>query len=312
MTASPEQDTIEFDGGCAPNPGGVMGYGAAIAWADGRPAQRERGEAARAPGNTNNVAEYLGLESGLRAYFAAGGRGPLQIFGDSQVVIGHIEKRRNRQLWPDKPHLAERCRAVFALLDQLSGGWSIAWRPQEDNTDADALTRVGNAVMPPVSERTYLADVRAVELNRGVAATIAAINGHPSPKFLHFADLRTGGMDRFSGMRLAALRAAVQEVVPGHRDGVQYADGAKWLRSLEEIFPDDERSQEAALRYALRGLFLDAAVRKVRVDAEIRNNAEKAAARGDARSQDWNTGERTPQRRGIGRTPASGRRNRRS
>lgn len=158
----------------------------------GWPPQRNRGEAPRAPGNTNNVAEYP-LEAGLRAYLAAGGRGPLRIIGDSKVVIGHIEKRRDRGLWPDKPHLAARCRAVFALLDQVSGDSTIGWRSQEENTDADALTRLGNAVMPGVAERTYLADVGQVELNGGVAARIAAINAHPSPKFTHFAELRTGG-----------------------------------------------------------------------------------------------------------------------
>ncbi len=82
----------------------------------------------------NNVAEYLGLEAGLRAYLAAGGRGPLRIIGDSKVVIGHIEKRRDRGLWPDKPHLAARCRAVFALLDQIGGDWTIGWRSQEENS----------------------------------------------------------------------------------------------------------------------------------------------------------------------------------
>ena len=279
MTTPTLQDTIEFDGGCAPNPGGAMGFGATITWADGRPPQRSRGEAPRAPGNTNNVAEYLGLEAGLRAYLAAGGRGPLRIIGDSKIVIGHIEKRRDRGLWPDKPHLATRCRAVFALLDQIGAGWSIMWRSQEENTDADALTRLGNAVMPDVTERTYLADVRHVELNRGVAERIAAINAHPSPKFKHFGDLRTGGMDRFSTLRLQALRALAEQVRPGVRDGIRYADGAAWAASLEDAFPGDTASQEAALRYALRGLFLDAAVRKVRVDAEIRRNAETGAAR---------------------------------
>lgn len=256
-----------------------MGFGAAITWADGRPPQRNRDEVPRAAGNTNNVAEYLGLETGLRAYIAGGGRGLLQIIGDSKVVIGHIEKRRDRSLWPDKPHLAVRCRAVFALLDQLGGGWVITWRSQEENTDADSLTRMGSAVMPEVAERMYLADVRLVELNPGVGAQIAEINAHPSPKFQHFSGLRTGGTDRFSGMRLRELRAQAEQVSPGTRNTMRYADGAAWVSSLEETFPGDSASQEAALRYALRGLFLEAAIRKVRVDAEIRHNAGGGGAR---------------------------------
>ena len=309
MTTPTLQDTIEFDGGCAPNPGGAMGFGATITWVDGQPPQRSRGEAPRAPGNTNNVAEYLGLEAGLRAYLAAGGRGPLLITGDSKIVIGHIEKRRDRGLWPSQPHLATRCREVFALLDQVSGGWSILWRSQEENTDADALTRLGDAVMPGVAERTYLADVRQVELNRSVAQRIAAINAHPSPKFKHFGELRTGGMDRFSGMRLQRLRALAEQIHPGVRDGIRYADGAGWVASLEEAFPDDAASQEAALRYAFRGLFLDGAIRKVRVDAEIRRNAEMGAARYDARFDQGERGQ-APGPRGIGRTPVQGRRRR--
>jgi ribonuclease HI len=310
MTTPTLQDAIEFDGGCAPNPGGAMGFGAAITWADGRRPQRCRGEAPRAPGNTNNVAEYLGLEEGLRAYLAAGGRGPLRIIGDSKIVIGHIEKRRDHGLWPDKPHLAARCRAVFALLDQVSGGWTIAWRSQEENTDADALTRLGNAVMPEVAERTYLADVRLVGLNRGVAARIAALNAHPSPKFKHFAELRTAGTDQFSRMRLGALRALAEQVHPSVRDGIRYANGAAWAAALEDAFPDDTASQEIALRYALRGLFLDAAIRKTRVDAEIRHNAEMGAAQYDTRFHDQAAREQKPQPRRIGRTPVQERRRR--
>ena len=178
------------------------------------------------------------------------------------------------------------------------------------DTDADALTRLGNAVMPGVAERTYLADVGQVELNGGVAARIAAINAHPSPKFTRFAELRTGGMDRFSTMRLQTLRALAEQVAPGTRDGVRYADGAAWAAALEEAFPKDTASQEAALRYALRGLFLDAAIRKVRVDAEIRHNAETGAARYDAQFQGPGAREHTPQPLGIGRTPVQGRRRR--
>ncbi len=177
------------------------------------------------------------------------------------------------------------------------------------DTDADALTRLGNAVMPGVAERTYLADVRQVELNRSVAQRIAAINAHPSPKFKHFGELRTGGMDRFSGMRLQRLRALAEQIHPGVRDGIRYADGAGWVASLEEAFPDDAASQEAALRYAFRGLFLDGAIRKVRVDAEIRRNAEMGAARYDARFDQGERGQ-APGPRGIGRTPVQGRRRR--
>lgn len=79
-------------------------------------------------------------------------------------------------------------------------------------------------------------------------------------RFRDFVNLKSG-RDSWSAMRLDTLR----ELVAIH-DVHQIAD--EW--------PHDEREQARCLRWIVRGLPLDKAIRKVRTDAEVRDNAISA------------------------------------
>jgi len=78
-------------------------------------------------------------------------------------------------------------------------------------------------------------------------------------RFLRFQDfmrLKVGGRDEYSGLRLDQLK----QLVPEH------------LKVAEAI--EDEAAIASCLRWMLRGLPLDKAIRKVRTDLEVAENAK--------------------------------------
>ena len=120
--------TLHFDGGCAPNPG----------WA-------RCGFSLRHPGGsversievgwgTNNVAEYNGLIHGLRAALAAGVTS-LDVFGDSQLVIGGMKRGPSPK---GMPHLEALKQQALDLSRQFSR-ITFTWVPREKNERANRL-----------------------------------------------------------------------------------------------------------------------------------------------------------------------------
>jgi ribonuclease HI len=171
-------DRMTFDGSCDPNPGGRMGWSYIITFVDGRTVQ-QHGEEARNSANTVNIAEYSGLRDGLRAYLAAGGRGPLRVTGDSQLIIFQVNgiyKVKKPEL---KPYHAE----ITALLPQIRDV-SITWNRREHNTAADQLARgeqpraIDGA---PDGTELYLNDALQARLPPGVAAAIKQLNQNSEP-----------------------------------------------------------------------------------------------------------------------------------
>lgn len=75
-------------------------------------------------------------------------------------------------------------------------------------------------------------------------------------RFRDFARLKVGGRDEYSGIRLPRLK----ELVPQHAE-------------VEQTVGDDS-AVATCLRWMLRGLPLDKAIRKVRTDLEIAENAK--------------------------------------
>ena len=251
-------DRMSFDGSCDPNPGGRMGRSHIITFANGRTVQR-RSEEPRNPANTVNVAEYRGLRDGLRAYLEAGGRGPLRVTGDSQLIIYQVNGTYKVKKPELKPYHAE----ITALLPQIRDV-SITWNRREHNTAADRLARgeqpqaVGGG-----SDRTdlYLSDALQSQLPAEVTTAIAQLNQNPAPGFRDFAALRTGRMDAFSKIPLATLK---------DRAGIAAMILVKRVLS-------DEKAQANALRWALRGLGVKRAIRKVELDAEISAQSQRTA-----------------------------------
>jgi len=82
-------DQLYFDGSAEPNPGGRMGAGWRLVYTD-RPQVSGASEWPAACDNTNNRAEYLALIGALEHYLASGRTGPLQVQGDSQLVINQM------------------------------------------------------------------------------------------------------------------------------------------------------------------------------------------------------------------------------
>jgi ribonuclease HI len=212
-----------------------------------------------APENTVNIAEYQGLIAGLRAYLAAGGAGPLQVQGDSQLIIYQMEGRYGVR----QPTLAALHATAQALCAQIAGGVSWRWMRRSENTAADLLARGVDPAAPSV--RTLLTPEAALgPLPPPLQAAIARLNDHPAPGFGDLARLRVGGRDALSEWTLPQLQACA---------------GAPAAATVQAAFPDAPSTQAAVLRWALRGLALELAMQKGRVDLEIQARAHATSPR---------------------------------
>lgn len=250
---TPHEDQLSFDGSCDPNPGGRLGWGWQIRWRDGHATE---GQGARLPNPTNtvNVGEYQGVLTGLMAYRQASGGGPLLVQGDSQLVIYQLSGRYG----VGKPHLRALHAQVQAVVAAIPGAVTFQWVRREYNRTADALAG-GHALdsSPPV--RTYLADVATAPIAPALRSAIAALNANPGPGFGEFVRLRVGGTDALSACDLPTLRTQVASEV--------------WA-TVQAAFPDQPTDQAAVLRWALRGLALELAIRKGQVAAELRDRTQ--------------------------------------
>lgn len=137
-----------FDGAISKNPGGVMGWGAVIhkdnkkvlAAADGREASEF---------NSNNVAEFLGLEIVLDyLLLESTEKGTVTIEGDSLMVIkqmiGHY--RIGEGLYTDMAtkclNKLEKVREKFAYKKILFNPY-MHWVKRDENVEADILSKEG-------------------------------------------------------------------------------------------------------------------------------------------------------------------------
>ena len=127
-------DQLYFDGSAEPNPGGRMGAGWRLVFTD-RPEETGSSEWSAARDNTNNRAEYLALIGALEQYLASGRPGPLQVQGDSQLVINQMTGD-----WGiNNPALWQLNRQATALVKRIADGVRYRWIPREENQVADTL-----------------------------------------------------------------------------------------------------------------------------------------------------------------------------
>jgi ribonuclease HI len=251
-------DYGQFDGSCDPNPGGRMGCG----WhftLDGVE-HTESAEYAPAPGNSNNQAEWLALIHLLESYLAAGGTGPLEILGDSELVINQI----NGDWAVRNPALRERYDRAIELATQIGKGVSFHWVPRSFNAAADRLAS-GQTGAPPAS---VFASVQPHDVAPDLAAEIAALNAAGQGGFKTLMHLHVGGNDRFSRLRAPALETIV---------------GPACVALARTAFPGDDpaarRAREVAYRWMARGLEAHLAIRKAQVDREIAANMQQRLPR---------------------------------
>ncbi|HST88008.1 MAG TPA: ribonuclease HI family protein, partial [Ktedonobacterales bacterium] len=181
--ASQPHDTAYFDGSADPNPGGRIGIGWNIEYADGS-GRSGAAERAPAPDNTNNVAEYLGLIAALEAYLEQGGTGPLLIHGDSQLVIMQMTGQ-----WGIKaPGLFALNARARELAARVAGGVRYQWVPRARNAVADQLAsgmRPDATAAPLIYAQTPPAGVAP-----RLAARIAALNRAGRASFKECMGLR--------------------------------------------------------------------------------------------------------------------------
>jgi hypothetical protein len=136
----------------------------------------------------------------------------------------------------------------------IPGGVRFEWVPRHLNARADHLAsgREGEPPAPPQTLTYAASPVRDVAAP--LAGRIAALNAKGSAGLKEYLTLRVGGKDRCSLMPWGELAAAA---------------GPECVRAAAEAFPDDQRSQLAALRWALRGLAVQHAIKKVRADQQV-------------------------------------------
>jgi ribonuclease HI len=155
VPAPSEPIVIHFDGACEPaRGGGVATYGYTLeggGWdlEDSGLAVRPYSEHA-----TNNVAEYVAAIQALERLHGLGWKGPLEVRGDSQLVI----QQMRGEYAVRAPHLRE----YHARLAQLAGTFAEVrwvWVPREQNTRADALSKLALAEHTPAARRLGLGTV---------------------------------------------------------------------------------------------------------------------------------------------------------
>ena len=128
---------LYFDGLCEDrNPGGIMCY-AYILKANGEVVSSGVNSAPAKPDNTNNIAEYRALWTGLKALSESGKCEQITIHGDSMLVINQLTDVGGIH----KPHLQIARDSCLELLRKIGCTWSAAWIERDLNSEADALCR---------------------------------------------------------------------------------------------------------------------------------------------------------------------------
>jgi ribonuclease HI len=152
---------VHFDGACQPPKGpGVATFGFTV---EGEGLDFEDCGLATRPyseRSTNNVAEYVAAIRALEWLYEQGYAGVVIASGDSQLVI--------RQMLGEYRVESEHLKAYHEWLEKLAGQFASVqwvWIPREQNTRADALSKLALEEARPVARK-----LRA----RGEAATAAA------------------------------------------------------------------------------------------------------------------------------------------
>lgn len=146
-----------FDGCCEPtNPGGAMGIGALVKQ-DGKPIFTYSNFHPKNASNTNNIAEYIALES-ILDYLLTNGLDDedVVIKGDSQMAV----KQMNHEYSINKGGYVPYAQRCLTKLSTFKRPPHIKWIPREMNQEADDLSKghlAKNNV--PVATRGETSDV---------------------------------------------------------------------------------------------------------------------------------------------------------
>lgn len=276
-TQTPEY-TVYTDGGCLVNPGGPGGIGIVIISADGT---KEISRGYRA--TTNNRMEMRAVLTALQALPE---KCLIHIYSDSQYVInslaGRWRKNKNTDLWAllDKEAAGreldlnwvrghagdiynERCDELASLA--IENG---PWEEDEGFSYTGSASAKGSGPLSiridipsgPLSEIPVITDTEAFAKERGIKEPCArAIRDFyaSEKKFSDYLDLKSFGQDKFSRIRKGDIEELCEKETVG---------------TVLQYLPDREDTWKA-LRWYLRGLALEDAIRKVLVDSSVTDNA---------------------------------------
>ena len=136
LTNMYKQIECYFDGACEPNPGGQIGAGIYII--DGDNEITESFEREPAPGNTNNVAEYIAIIEVLNRILIYK-QCRIAIYGDSRLVINQLNGRYKVNSGSYLPYYKQASELLKGV--RRKNIVTLQWIPREDNAIADQLSR---------------------------------------------------------------------------------------------------------------------------------------------------------------------------
>lgn len=149
---------VHFDGACQPPKGpGVAAFGFTV---EGEGLDVEECGLATRPyseHSTNNVAEYVGAIRALEWLREQGYRGPVIVSGDSQLVI-----RQMRGVYRVRTDHLRAYHDWLARLGTEFEGVEWRWIPREQNTRADALSKLALEEARSAAKRLRTAGARAL------------------------------------------------------------------------------------------------------------------------------------------------------
>lgn len=244
--------TITFDGGSRGNPGPAAG--AAIIKYQGETHTNPR----FLPYATNNEAEYTGCILGLEKALELGCK-HIKISGDSKLIINQL----NGSYQVKTPSLRKYYNQASALLKQFENV-SLIWIPRNQNSAAD------QAVNDCIDQSTGVSQLREKALDLPTVPASGKMAGQiqrliklgSQAKFKDYITLKSGN-DSFSKQRLPKLLEQVSDQV---REAIASA-----------MFEYEDSVVAKAYRWYLRGLPVDMAIHKVKIDLEVGAHAVGAS-----------------------------------
>lgn len=278
---------IYTDGGCQVNPGGPGGYGVVILGDGEEVYQLSSGYLS----TTNNRMEIMAVIKGLEA-IPEGSH--CNIYSDSQYVVNTITKgwsrNKNKDLWDVLDKLLElyNCRFIWVRghngnkYNEMCDGLATEAMQQEDlqvdegyiaqfSTSSDGQkpqptkkqspAAANKSKVPEKYRSMFYGKTDPSKIHKECAEGIKYfLNPDAKRNFKSFKDLKTGGIDGYSQIPLHELEYGIGNELC-----------AVFRNALADI-DTDGRYLAAAIKWYMRGLSLEDAVHKVRVDFEINQN----------------------------------------
>lgn len=227
---------------------------------------------------TNNRMELMAIISVLQR-IPEGSK--ILIYTDSKYAIGFLDGTYRRNTNWDLGDIGDPLMATRKVTFQHVPGHSgIDGNERCDELATEAIRSImgreqmlqgeaspqsamdANIDDVPEEIRFYSGEHR--EIKDACRCLINKVNSNKHLNFKAFKELKTGGLDEWSSVKLPELRKLVPD------DAFQY---------LADQLEDDDKDIAVALRWYCRGLRLDLAARKLFVDREIRMNAQNASMR---------------------------------